>query len=115
MSETASKFNPETIKVGDGVTYGVGSDRYAATITAVSKSGKTVSFTDDEYKAAEGSEYYGNQSYVYTSVEPYSSVDPMGQERTNVRQARWNEKAQAFKYFGRVLSPGRHAYSDPSF
>lgn len=108
-------LSPETVKVGDGVTEGVGSDRYAGTVTWVSESGKTIRFTHDNYKAKPGSDYYGHQDYEYESVEPQTGVNPMGESFTNERQARWSEKRKGFVTFGRTLSAGRHTYFDPHF
>lgn len=115
MTEQKQVMSPETVKVGDGVTWGVGSDRYAATVTRVSASGKTIWFTDDEYRAAEGHQYYGSQKYEYESVPEMEYVDPMGETRSNVKSARWNAKRNVFVYFGRAVGSGRHAYQDPSF
>src|SRR5689334_8344879 len=108
-------LRPGSVKVGDGITWGVGSDRYAATVTRVSESGKTIWFTDDEYKAAEGHEYYGVQKYEYTSVPEEEWVNPMGETKSNVKSARWSAKRNCYVYFGRGLSRGRHARQDPSF
>jgi len=110
-----ASLTPETVEVGMGVTWGVGSDRYAATVCRVSPSGKTFWFTDDESKMAPEGDYYGNQVYEYTTVEPVESVDPMGETTSNVKAARWNAKKQRFLYYGRAVSLGRHAYRDPSF
>lgn len=115
MTEEQQVLSPETVKVGDGVTMRVGSDRYAGTVTHVSPSGKTVRFTMDHARAKPGSDYYGQQDYEYESVPEVETVDPMGETRTNARTARWNAKRERFVCFGTALAAGRHAYSDPSF
>lgn len=115
QTETQQALSPETVEVGDGVTYGVGSDRYAATVCEVSKSGKTVKFTNDKSTALPGHGMYdANQEYTYETVEPYE-VEQYGMTQTNVRTARWNAKKEAFVVGGRVLFAGRHAHYDPSF
>ena len=116
MSDEKQPLRPESVEVGMGVTYRVGSDRYAGTITSKSASGKTIHFTDDNYKAAPGSGgIYGQQEYVYESVPEIESVNPLGETTSNVKTARWSEKHGCYMYFGRGLSRGRHAYYDPHF
>ena len=106
-------LRPGEVEVGDGVTYSVGSDRYAGTVQKVSESGKTVYFTDDEAKNV--GDYYGQQEWVYESVPAQESVNPLGETASNLKAARWNEKRQGYLYYGRVLAAGRHAYQDPHF
>jgi len=60
-------FKPQ---VGDACTKYIGSDRYAGTIVAVSKSGKRVTWRQDETIPAEGHEGpFGRQRYDYLPVE----------------------------------------------
>lgn len=117
QSETEQVLCPGHVKVGDGVTERVGSDRYAGTVTHVSPSGKTIRFTHDETKAAPGSNYYGHQEYEYSSVEEFTVEVAPGFTNSNVRTARWSEKRQRFVPTGGLagLIAGRHQYSDPSF
>lgn len=112
---TDQPLTPETVKVGDGVSYGFGADSYPGTVVWVSASGKTIRFTDDEHTPEPDSDYYGTQKYTYTSVEPYDYVDPMGQPHTNVKTARWSTKRQRFLFIGRGLGAGRRYYQDPSY
>jgi hypothetical protein len=105
-------LSPETVKVGDGVTYHVGSDRYAGTVTHVSPSGRTFRFTFD--KATATGDYYGHQSYTYESV-PEVDTNYHGFTQTNVHVARWNAKANRFKCGSSGVSAGRNQYSNPSF
>ncbi len=116
-STKTEPLSPETVKVGDGVTEGIGSDRYAGTVTYVSPSGKTIRFTQDAYRATEGSDYYGTQKYSYTSTPVVVGEDWDGKPNTNERTARWNARAQRFKMNGGYgsVSAGRNTYFDPSF
>ena len=110
-------LTPETVEVGMGVTYGVGSDRVAGTVWKVSASGKTVEFTHDHSYVVEGSAFDGSAKWQYESREPYRTEEFPGFPQTNVRVARWNAKRQVFvvQGMGRNLFAGRHEYRDPSF
>lgn len=93
----------ELPKVGDGATYNVGSDRYAATVIKVTP--RTVTIQDDIAKATLDSNYFGDQKYTYTP-------DPSG--GTNV--ARWSPKRgwRIGKYTG-VGFGHRSQWQNPSF
>lgn len=111
---TTADFEFPIPSVGDGATYSIGSDRYAATVVKVeiSKSGKTITVTiqDDNREAAPGSNYYGKQEYIYTPNPNGSTM----RVRYNDRIERWVEVGQ--KGYGRFVTFGhRSAYSDPSF
>ena len=120
-------LTPDTVKVGDGVTERVGSDRYGSTVTYVSPTGKTLRYTHDKATAAEGHEYYGLQKYDHTSVEERSYCQMHGEDcdqkqddcwvRTNAHTAKWSPKRGVFVPVGAksALTPGRRTYSDPSF
>ena len=118
MSKTQTQpLSPETIKVGDGVTERVGSDRYACTVTYVSPSGKTIRFTHDKTTATPASNYYGQQDYTYES-QPERTVEVApGVTSTNIRTARWSAKRERFVPTGGLagLIGGRDSYRDPSF
>lgn len=94
-----------SVKVGDGATYGYGSDCYPATVVKVSASGKTVVVQDDHHTPTADSNYFGNQSYTY-------SPNPNGATMT----ARWSEKRKCFVANGTRVHVGhRRYYQDPSF
>lgn len=127
-TETTQSLSPETVKVGDGLTMRSGSDRYAGTVTWVSKSGKSIRFTLDGSKAKQGHGLYdASQQYEYTSREEWSRCivheggcdlkQPDCYLNTNVHTARWN--ADSCRFFPKgsksALATGRHAYRDPSF
>lgn len=99
-------LSPAIIKVGDGVTEIVGSDRYAGTVTYVSPSGKTIRFTRDIATANGPTHDREQHDYSYESVPETGS---------NTHLARWSAKRERFVYFGRGLVAGRHQYRDPSF
>lgn len=99
-------LTPYTIEIGDGVTFGVGSDRYAGTVTDVSASKKTIKFQQDKAKMKSGCSIYEHQDYDYTR-----------DENGTVRSARWSGARNAYVVVGqgRILTPGRNQYYDPSF
>lgn len=98
-----------TPKVGDGATYGIGSDCYACTVIGVSRNEKEVTVQFDEATPAEGYDYYRNQVYNFKR-------NPAGQVFTFTWRKRgvWVEKNRA-KACGYISFNGRRQYSDPSF
>lgn len=99
-------FSPETVKVGDGVTFRIGSDRLACTVVKVSPSGKTVTMQRDNAKVVSGSQHDGSAKYEYEEDRNGSTY-----------VARWSAPVSKFKMsaFGTYAGPGRHEYYDPSF
>lgn len=96
--------------VGEGVTYGWGSDRYPATIIEVSKNLRTIVIQDDTATPIkEGYDYYSNQKYDITP-------NPEGGKQTFTWRDRgvWVKKGLA-KASGFLSFSGRDKYSDPSF
>jgi len=101
--------NKITPKVGDGATYGIGSDSYACTVIEVSKNENTVVVQFDTSIPAEGYDYYNNQVYNYER-------NPNGQSRTFTWRKRgfWVEKGKATAV-GHITFGRRTTYRDPSF
>lgn len=99
-------INPNAPKVGQGITWAVGSDRYAGTIKSVSKTGKTFVYTKDECKIVSGSEYTGDA--IYKCEE---RPDGYPYEAYLSRDGTW--KARKSKY--RISIGHKSPYTDPSF
>lgn len=112
---TTHALRPDTVKVGDGVTEQLWSDRIAGTVTWVSASGKTFRWTHDKATANGPIHDREQYDYSYESVPEMKWTDPMGQVQSNVRTARWSERRHCYLSGGRPLSAGRHAFWDPSF
>jgi hypothetical protein len=92
-------------QVGMGVTYGVGSDRYAGTITRVTASGKTFWWKMDDYKLIEGNGMSEQQVYEYSP-----------RENAQERVARALRNGKGFQSNGCRIGVGfRRTYLDPSF
>lgn len=90
--------------VGQGATVGVGTDRYAATVIAVSPSGHKVTVQYDKATRTDKNGYCGPQEYTY---EP----DPSGAIQAFHRNQMGHYRQSSYR-----LSLGvRSAYSDPSF
>lgn len=92
------------VKVGDGITLCVGSDRYAGTVSYVSPSGKTIRWQRDNVVADGPIAYTESQSYTYTP-------NPEAGEGS----ARWSEARGRYMDHGTPMSAGRHQHRDPSF
>ncbi len=91
--------------IGQGACYNVGSDRYPATVIAVTA--KSVTIQDADAKPGADFNYFGNQNYVFTP-------DPTGK----IQVARWSAKRNRFTLAGGYSSvsfTGYGKYSDPSF
>ena len=114
MTETQS-LRPGTVKVGDGVTMRVGSDRYAGTVTYVSPSGKTFRWTHDEATVTKPVAYGEQCDYSYESVPERTGTNALGEPWTNAQTARWSAKQGRFVSGGCGMLAGRHHYMDPSF
>ena len=108
-----SNETPEIIvpTVGMGVTECVGSDRYAGTITRVSKSGKQFWFTHDDVKLVDGSCMSEHQVYEYT---PRPDGGEICAKLSRTRYDLGKNVYRVGKYT-RVALNVRRQYSDPSF
>jgi hypothetical protein len=101
MENTTGK--PE---VGMAATILMHSDRHAATVVAVSPSGKTISIQQDDAKVIKGSTQDGSAEYEYTRNDK-SYIMKARQDK----QGRWRECG------GRsgILLGHREEHYDPSF
>lgn len=118
-SHTSSKpanLSPETVKVGDGVTHHLWTDRHAGTVTWVSPSGKTFRWTRDRAIANGPTHDRGQYDYSYESTPVSGWLDLVtGKTVTNENTARWSASRGRFRTGGSSMSSGRHEYYDPSF
>lgn len=97
-------------QVGDAATMYIGSDRYAGTIVAVSKSGKTVSFRDDSSRPAEGHDHYGTQKYTY-----HAAPEAMTRELSLRKSGSWRPVGSCDRGGYGLIMGKRQTYSDPHF
>lgn len=101
------------IKVGDGATEYIGSDRYPATVIAVSKSGKTVTIQRDEGYMVKG-------NFMQGDYEVGFKANPNGRV-VQLRQYKESEDAPGLWYVvghkhDTMIGLGRRSYYlDPSF
>jgi hypothetical protein len=97
----------EQVKIGEGATFGYGSDRNPYTVIAVSTSGKQITIQADEVMVTRGS-YIEEQDCVFLPDTEGSTI-----------VARWNESRQRWMVGGKrgtVVSVGvRRYYRDPHF
>lgn len=103
-----SKEMPE-IKVGDGVSYVIHTDRHAGTVIAVSKSGKTLTMQLDKATRTDKNGQSECQEHTYER-------NPDGL----ILKFTWREKKKGFQLSahrgrGCYLIEGRHEYRDPHF
>ena len=123
QTQTESPLRPGVVKVGDGVTAHVGSDRYAGTVTYVSASGKTIRYTHDTAKPngpihdreQYDYSYESNPEVTQEHVLPDNGYGEARWTTTNVNTAKWSEKRQRFMDHGTPLSAGRHHFYNPHF
>lgn len=95
-------------KIGMGVTYSVGSDRYPATIVHISPSGKTIQIQDDNFKRVDNNGISEDQSYV-CSLYPNGKIQK-ATLRQNGRFLLSGWRTGGFVGFGH-----RSPYLDPHF
>ena len=102
-------MKPNTPYVGLGVTYGIGSDCYPATIISITNKDKKIVIQFDFYTPTEGYDYFKNQVYTFTP-------NPFGRTQTWTlrKNGHWVPLNSA-KAVGYLSFKGRRAYSDPSF
>jgi hypothetical protein len=107
-SNLSSEETPVVPVVGLPASYQVGSDRYAVTVVAVSKSGHEVTTRDAKSRLASGSIFSEQQRYLFVA-------DPEGAVRVFTRRKNGRYVSKGNKRSG-FLSLGEYsAYRDPSF
>ena len=100
---------PQTVpRVGEGVTYSIGTDRYPATIIAVSKSGKTITIQDDKSNVISGSTQDGSAEWRFEE-------NPDGRVQRATLRADGRYRLSGWKRGGNVSLGGRSCYVDPHF
>lgn len=95
--------------VGMGITYSIGSDRYAGTITRVSKTGKTFYFRNDDVNPGPNYDYYRNQVYIY------SPSDKQPEQKAFYQKGSKRFRVSGHETTGLIRLNERKAYSDPHF
>lgn len=96
----------ENIQVGTEATLHIGSDSYPYIVEEIRRKGNQIVLREMSFKAAPGSEFYGNQKWI---VE----YNPNGKVIT----VNWSRKFKCYLYERRMsVSFGvARAYQDPSF
>lgn len=97
-------------KVGDGATICGWTDRHAATIVEVSKSGKAVAVQYDHAKRTDANGMSESQTYEY-------SANPEGRKEvyTLRKNGAWVKQGEPLKDGGRISIGARNSYYDFSF
>jgi hypothetical protein len=111
-------------RVGDGVTYHIGSDSYPATVVAVSKSGHQVTITRDRCKPMSHIKDNG-LGHRFTEADAVFVVDRGAEHevftrRVSRRDYRTGKTVLAYAWVAKGqtcghLTVGRSHYMDPSF
>lgn len=99
-------MTPEPIKVGQGATYHVGSDRYPYTVIRV-LSDRRVEVQADNYRRTDTNGISESQTYEYTP-NPEGRIVVVSRRKNGA----WKEVGQDGCGFS---FRGRNAYQDPSF
>ncbi len=108
---------PSNVKVGDGVTVNLWTDRYAATIVKITRCSLTVrrdrAILDPDWKpewipGGFSAHCINNDEQMYIAYEP--------DEKGTVYTIRWSDKYQRYGRPGNLtLSKGRHEFYDYNF
>lgn len=96
--------------VGMPATVGVGGDRYPYTVTAVSKSGKSITIQRDQYKAAEGSNFFGAQKW-----EVVRDTEGHLEKWTLRSNGRWCRQGDSMRYSNGLSLGWARPHQDPHF
>lgn len=102
------KTATQPVKVGDGVTHGVGSDRYPFTVVEVISPRKIV-LQEDHFKRTDTNGLSESQTYEFTPNPNAPKVTV-----TLRSNGKWVQIGQPKKYPGYYVGE-RSAYQDPSF
>lgn len=121
IKEKAARFRefyltPVNIRVGDGVTVNLWSDRYAATVTKVTKSTVTVrrdkATLDPDFKP----EWIPGGFAAHCTNQEEQRYTYMPDENGQLYTFRWSNKYQRYGQPGNLtLSKGRHEFYDYNF
>lgn len=109
MKDAGYNISPN-FKVGDGASYNIGSDSYPVTIRKISKSGKTLWVSRDDFRCKPGVNRYEqtDKEGVFIPLD----VPESEWERYTLRQdGHWRPSKSGCGY----LSEGRTLSLDPSF
>jgi hypothetical protein len=94
----------DTLRIGQGCSYSVGSERYPATIVGITA--KSVTVQADDFTAAPGHDSYGTQRWEFS---PNTSSKAM-----TFRLNKHGSLSHGDAYYLDV-ERGRRAYQDPDF
>lgn len=98
----------EQVKVGDGATFSIGSDRYPYTVVEVVNDRKVIVQRDD-YRRTDKNGFSESQTNEYTP-----NLEARRQVITKRKNGGWYEQGQAIGS-GRFSLGVRRAYQDPCF
>lgn len=98
----------EPLKVGDGATYSIGSDRYPLTIVEIVSDRKVI-LQRDNYRRTDKNGLSESQTYEYTPNPEARRVVV-----TKRKNGGWYEQGQSIGS-GRYSLGVRRAYQDPSY
>ena len=96
--------------IGDGVTVGIGSDCYPATIIALDMKKGRVTIQYDSHSPAENYDYFSNQVYNY-SPNPDGTIE-VWSLRKNLKLSKVGSRSVQGWY---LSLNGRRCYQDPGF
>ncbi len=103
------KNDPVCPHVGDGATFGCGSDRYPYTVIEVRRDGRELVLQADDYKRTDSNGFSESQEYEYTPNTNGGLVVV-----TLRKDGRYIQKGDSLKGMGYSIGH-RAAYSDPCF
>ena len=110
QNQLGGKMDQIIPEEGMGVTLGIGSDRYPATIVEVNEKKTRLVVRMDKYKPAPDYDYYSNQKYEFEENE--NGTQCAFSLRKN---GRWSEVGSSRNSGFYISFRGRDAYQDPGF
>lgn len=97
---------PPVVKVGDGATFGIGSDRYPYSVVEVNATGTVLVIQCDNFTGGAAHDYFGDQKWVF-------SPNKNGDKKTiKWHRGKWIISGDKS---GGINIGKRDAYQDPSF
>lgn len=114
--EEQKKLSPDTVRVGEGVTVSLYTDKQAHTVIAVSKTGKTITVQRDKVERLTKPEFVAGGFAGYCTNLHDIKYDITPDKNGATSKAYWSDRYGAY-YVSKCfrISAGRHERYDYNF